>query len=365
MGKGQRSKTVQKKREKIIEDRTFGMKNKKGKKAQKRTAAIRGGIHSQRKRRDASTTGKNGRILSKRELRKRQEEENLLLRPATQKSQKVPPGVDPKTVLCVYFKRGNCQAGKSCKFSHDRNVDRKVKKADVFQDQRDLKEETMEEWDEDTLRSVVNQKQNMPRSKQICHEFLKAVKEKKYGWFWVCPNGGDTCVYTHALPDDYVFEKAETEEVDLKPLEDILEERRRALTGGTPINDTTFAAWKQRKILEKAEKERKELSKRKKGIKAGVVKMTGRELLESDQSSFLDDGADGGDEFDIFEFRRRKAMEELRIDEENLQQANEINAADDDESVQNTSPIRKMGDVEIDISIFDINAILPNLIEEN
>ena len=33
--------------------------------------------------------------------------------------QKVPFGVDPKTVLCQYFKVGQCSKGDKCKFSHD------------------------------------------------------------------------------------------------------------------------------------------------------------------------------------------------------------------------------------------------------
>jgi len=26
------------------------------------------------------------------------------------------------------------------------------------------------------------------------------VENCKYGWFWTCPNGGDACMYRHALP---------------------------------------------------------------------------------------------------------------------------------------------------------------------
>lgn len=54
-------------------------------------------------------------------------------------SQKVPLGVDPKTVLCVYFKTGTCDKGTKCKFSHDINVGRKVEKKNLYEDSREEK----------------------------------------------------------------------------------------------------------------------------------------------------------------------------------------------------------------------------------
>jgi len=39
---------------------------------------------------------------------------------------------------------------------------------------------------------------------QVCKYFLDAVEKKQYGWFWVCPNGGN-CHYRHALPPGYVL----------------------------------------------------------------------------------------------------------------------------------------------------------------
>lgn len=50
--------------------------------------------------------------------------------------QKVPFGVDPKTLLCEFFKAGNCEKGSKCKFSHDPNVGRKVEKRNVYEDAR-------------------------------------------------------------------------------------------------------------------------------------------------------------------------------------------------------------------------------------
>lgn len=71
--------------------------------------------------------------------------------------QKVPFGVDPKTVLCQYYKQGNCEKGRKCKFSHDLAVERKGEKRNLYQDSRDAEKEREEEerkkddmvnWDE-------------------------------------------------------------------------------------------------------------------------------------------------------------------------------------------------------------------------
>lgn len=43
---------------------------------------------------------------------------------------------DPKTVLCTFFKAGNCAKGTKCKFSHDLNVGRKAEKVNVYEDTR-------------------------------------------------------------------------------------------------------------------------------------------------------------------------------------------------------------------------------------
>lgn len=68
---------------------------------------------------------------------KRKKEEAALLKPV--QVQKVPLGVDPKTVLCAFFKAGQCEKGAKCKFSHDLNVGRKVEKRNIYEDNREDK----------------------------------------------------------------------------------------------------------------------------------------------------------------------------------------------------------------------------------
>lgn len=77
------------------------------------------------------------REKQKLEDEKRKKQEAELFKPV--QTQKVPFGVDPKTVLCVFFKAGNCEKGTKCKFSHDRDVNRKVEKRNLYEDERDDK----------------------------------------------------------------------------------------------------------------------------------------------------------------------------------------------------------------------------------
>lgn len=97
----------------------------------------------------------------------------------------MPFGVDPKTVLCLFYKSGHCEKGTKCKFSHDMNVGRKVEKKNLYEDTREEKMagesgslfasgsnhritlliiDTMETWDEEKLRDVVMSKHGNPRT---------------------------------------------------------------------------------------------------------------------------------------------------------------------------------------------------------
>lgn len=86
------------------------------------------------------------------------------------------------------------------------------------------------------------------RTEITCTHFLDAVERSLYGWLWECPNGGEKCQYTHALPPGYVLKakgaaKAEPdEEEDEKTIEELIEEERAALPseGLTPVTLETF-----------------------------------------------------------------------------------------------------------------------------
>lgn len=46
-------------------------------------------------------------------------------------------GVDPKSVVCAFFKQGQCTKGDKCKFSHDLSLERKCEKRSLYVDGRD------------------------------------------------------------------------------------------------------------------------------------------------------------------------------------------------------------------------------------
>lgn len=77
------------------------------------------------------------REKAKLEEEKRRKEEAAMFKPV--QTQKVPFGVDPKTVLCAFYKAGNCEKGNKCKFSHDLNIGRKVEKKNLYEDNREDK----------------------------------------------------------------------------------------------------------------------------------------------------------------------------------------------------------------------------------
>jgi hypothetical protein len=68
------------------------------------------------------------------------------------------PGADPKSVVCEFFKKGQCTKGNKCKFSHDVTIERKAATIDMYNDPRDLQKGGMESWDQTTLEQVVGQK---------------------------------------------------------------------------------------------------------------------------------------------------------------------------------------------------------------
>lgn len=77
------------------------------------------------------------RAQAKAEEEKRRKEEALLTKPV--QIQKVPFGVDPKTLLCAFYKAGHCDKGTKCKFSHDKDIERKVEKKNLYADSREEK----------------------------------------------------------------------------------------------------------------------------------------------------------------------------------------------------------------------------------
>ncbi|KAL2081306.1 hypothetical protein ACEWY4_023159 [Coilia grayii] len=298
-------KTQEKKKEKIIEDKTFGLKNKKGAKQQKFIKTVTHQVkYGQQNARQIAATEDKGK--KKDDKKKELSELNELFRPVVT-AQKVSKGVDPKSVLCAFFKQGQCTKGDKCKFSHDLTIERKCEKRSLYVDERDedLEKDTMENWDEKKLEEVINKKhgeaeKKKPKTQIVCRYFLDAIENNKYGWFWVCPGGGDTCMYRHALPVGFVLKKdkkkdeKEDEEISL---EELIETERAALGPNvTRITLETFLAWKKRKRQEKIEKAEQDMEKKKADFKAGkALGVSGREVFEF-RPELVDDDDDEADD---------------------------------------------------------------------
>uniref|UniRef100_A0A182YN66 Zinc finger CCCH domain-containing protein 15 n=1 Tax=Anopheles stephensi TaxID=30069 RepID=A0A182YN66_ANOST len=292
-------KTEAKKKEKIIEDKTFGLKNKKGAKQQKFISQVEkqvksGGQHNLNQTVNAKKEEKEKKLKEQKELAK-------LFKPVA--TQKLEVGADPKSVLCAFFKQGTCTKGDKCKFSHDPAVERKSEKRSIHVDMRDGDaNDTIENWSEEKLAEVVAKKhgkeKTMPTTTIICKYFLDAVERSLYGWFWECPNG-EKCIYRHALPPGYVLKKdkkkAESQKEEIS-LVDLIERERAALgPSQTRVTLESFLAWKKRKIQEKKDRLQKEEERKLKDFKAGRQNgLSGREMF-SFNPDLVDDGMDDGE----------------------------------------------------------------------
>ena len=114
-------------------------------------------------------------MTKKEEKQKQLAELNQLFRPVTV-AQKIDKGVDPKSVLCAFFKSGQCGKGDKCKFSHDLTIERKSEKKSLYFDKRE-DEDKMEDWDEEKLKEVVEKKhgereKKLPPTDIICKHFI-------------------------------------------------------------------------------------------------------------------------------------------------------------------------------------------------
>lgn len=320
------------KKKMTVEDKTFGMKNKKGAVAQKQIKQIAQAQASaktpEQKKKEAEKLQREKEKAAAEQAKR--EAADLLGKPIS--TQKVPFGVDPKTVVCDFFRKGMCEKGRKCKFSHDLDVGRKTEKKSLYTDMREGEEEEegdekkkddMADWDEEKLRQVVMSKHGNPKTTtdKVCKYFIEAVENGKYGWFWTCPNGGDQCKYRHSLPPGFVLKTkeqraAEKALMDKSPmatltLEDFLESERHKLTGDlTPVTPETFAKWKQDRLDKKA-------------AEAEAQKMkeaTGRALFEKGdwQASEDEDSDDDDGAWNLEALRRETEAARLKREEERI-----------------------------------------------
>ncbi|KAF7260316.1 hypothetical protein EG68_02094 [Paragonimus skrjabini miyazakii] len=221
-------KAVEKQKQKVIEDKTFGLKNKKGGKQQKFIQHVQLQVTQGNKTAKELERLEREKQERKEEKKREKAELNELFKPVAE-LQKCAKGVDPKSVLCVFFKQGHCVKGDKCKFSHDLSIERKGEKRGIYVEETNT-DGRMDDWDIEKLEEVVSKKHDetnkgLPPSTIICKYFLDAVENLKYGWFWECPNG-KSCHYRHALPPGFVLkrdQKKMEEQKETISLDDLIE----------------------------------------------------------------------------------------------------------------------------------------------
>ncbi|KAF9941420.1 hypothetical protein BGZ65_003422 [Modicella reniformis] len=345
---------------KLVDDKTFGLKNKnKSAKVARYVETVKNQAkQAGQSRKDLLDKEREKQALVDRKKAEQAKKDEIqqLFKPV-QVQQSVPFGVNPKTLLCAFFKAGTCTKGDRCKFSHDLDVERKATKKDLYTDNRDeeKKNDTMETWDQSKLESVVTSKvnPNATTTDIVCKYFLEAIENQRYGWFWDCPNGGSQCKYRHALPPGFVLKTKAEQRADANKetisIEAFLEiERHKLGKNLTAVTAETFAAWK-RSRAERVELE--EMAKRKAkeaAYKAGkMLQFSGRELFDFNPeiAGADDDGYDDDDVFDVSKYKREEEtetneeMEEriareisnVHIDDELLAGEEDVEVSDDDD----------------------------------
>lgn len=114
-------------------------------------------------------------------------------------------------------------------------------------------------------------------------------------------------------PEDYLWRPEDFEDVEADDtrLEEKLEQEREALklrTDLTPVTEETFRAWRQRKIQEKEDAERKRIA----AAKAKGAGLRGWDLWQHDQSLFVDDE----DAEELYEREEQEEEEEAEATDE-------------------------------------------------
>ncbi|XWS55765.1 hypothetical protein CRYUN_Cryun09bG0028800 [Craigia yunnanensis] len=257
----QASKAELAKKQKIVEDKTFGLKNKnKSKNVQNYVQNLKQSVQSK------PDSSKVLQKKKKEEDKAKEKELNDLFKIAVTQP-KVPVGVDPKSIVCEFYKVGQCAKGFKCKFSHDLNVQRKGEKINIYSDKRDrvrLKVVLIfillvvsffkKQW-----RTVIKKlcRRLSQRQRSISRISLLILFVNISWKLWKRNNMAG-------------FGSAQMV--------------RAKLTTSTPMTPELFMEWKKRKIAE-----RDESLAAQKAERAKNDRMSGRELFMSDAGLFVDD----------------------------------------------------------------------------
>eukprot|EP00922_Rhytidocystis_sp_ex-Travisia-forbesii_P052225 GHVS01077500.1.p1 GENE.GHVS01077500.1~~GHVS01077500.1.p1 ORF type:complete len:351 (-),score=103.67 GHVS01077500.1:190-1242(-) len=299
-------KAEQKQKQKVVEDKTFGLKNKnKSKTVQK---FIKGLATSVQPKGGESAATK----VAEKDEKKRTAQQAALLASLFRGTENIKKLSMDEEVR-----------------QYDPKASREGQKINLYTDQREQKE-NMEGCDVQRLEIAVKPSESTENVTDIvCKHFIDAVEKKQYGWFWICPSGGDGCKYRHCLPPGYILSNYDDDEdeEEAELMEDKIERLRLELpAGGTPVTLETFTAWKEKKESDrvKAVEEVRQAEAKRTGGR-GLHILTGRDLFAYDPSLFVDDDA-AADEDDYNEeedWEATVAANQLALDNANATQKEE------------------------------------------
>jgi len=280
-GKGIPNQKEEKKK-KIKIDKTFGLKNKKG-----RSNAQY--VQNMKKNQEAADRRgkKKSRIEAFKEKQKLQSEfwgdggGPLIIKKKIEG--------DPKEILCEYFKQGKCKKNFRCKFSHDLCIEQKVRQRKAAAAKEAALNKTMDDMTQMELQDVIRRKLRKQDNQTdiVCNYFLDALEARHYGMRWKCPNG-PLCKYRHALPKGWKLKdpSATKESIVRESLEETLENMRKEFahrTDLTPVTAETFAAWKLKRAQETEEEAQRkiiEATQKKVKLTKAQRQLSGRQLFE-------------------------------------------------------------------------------------
>lgn len=268
------------KKTKIKIDKTFGMKNKKGRSNAQYVQNMKKNMAATDRRKKKS---RNESFKDQQKLQSEFWGDGGGIGVVKKKIEG-----NTKEILCEFFKQGKCTKGFRCKFSHDLLIERKVEQKKKAAAKEAALKKTMDDMTqmelEDTIRRKMRARDN--QTDIVCNYFLDALERRIYGMRWKCPNGVE-CKYRHALPKGWKLKSNEKKEsIVRESLEETLENMRKEFlhrTDLTPVTAETFAAWKIKRSNEDAEEAQRkiiEATQKKKKLTKAQRQLSGRQLFE-------------------------------------------------------------------------------------